>query len=387
MALRLLHTSDLQIGRAFAFAPPETAAVLAAERFDVLDRLAQAARLVGAPRILVAGDVFDGTHLSDQTLDRALWRMSAANDLVWHLLPGNHDPHRPGGLWERLGRKGLPPNVRAHLSPQVVALDPAPGEPPAVLLPAPLGHRRAPGDPTAWMDEAPSPEGALRVGLAHGSVQGFGAERGAEANPIAPDRARRAGLAYLALGDWHRTNRINPTTWYSGTPEPERFRVDPAGDGTRCGGGVALAVTIEGPEAVQVAPVPTGRFVWHLAEPTLAETAEIDALADRFLSMPNSADIVLRLAPRGALTLAGREHFRNRIENSLAARLRWLDLDLSALELRPEDEEIAVIDLEGAVRIAADRLAARARDAADPAAATAKRALVELWLMRGLAKG
>ncbi|MFQ3623618.1 MAG: metallophosphoesterase [Acetobacteraceae bacterium] len=387
MTLRLLHTSDLQIGRAFAFAPPETAAVLAAERFDVLDRLARAARTAGAPRILVAGDVFDGTQLSDQTLDRALGRMAAAADLVWHLLPGNHDPHRPGGLWERLGRKGWPSNVRPHLSPEPVELDPVAGEPRAVLLPAPLGHRRAPGDPTGWMDQAPSPEGALRVGLAHGSVQGFGAEEGTEANPIAPDRAGRSGLAYLALGDWHRAIRIGPATWYSGTPEPERFRVDPDGDGTRCGGGVALAVAIEGPGAVRVERVSTGRFAWHLAEPRLAEPAEIDTLADRFLPMPDAGDTVLRLAPRGALTLAGREHFRDRIEETLAARLRWLDLDLSALEVRPRDEELAAIDLEGAVRIAADRLAARARDPADPAAATARRALVELWLMRGLAKG
>lgn len=385
MPLRFLHSSDLQIGRGFAFAPPDKAALLAEARLDVLDRLAEAARAAGAPRVLLAGDVFDGTQLSDHTLDRALARIAAAADLIWHLLPGNHDPHRPGGLWERLGRKGWPPNLRAHLAAEPAPLDPAPGELPAVLLPAPLAHRRLPGDPTAWMDAAATPEGALRIGLAHGAVAGFGAEEGAEVNPIAPDRAARAGLAYLALGDWHRTIRVGSATWYSGTPEPDRFRIDPDGDGTRCGGGVALAVEIGGTTA-RVEPVRTGRFVWHLAEPVLAEAAEIDALADRFLAMPGAADIVLRLAPRGALTLAGREHFRDRVEETLAARLRWLDLDLSALEVRPEDAELAAIDLEGAVRLAADRLAALARDPASPQAGAARRALVELWLMRELAR-
>lgn len=386
MPLRFLHASDLHIGRSsFAGAPPDKAALLAEARLDALDRLAEAARGAGAPRLLVAGDVFDATQLADHTLDRALARMAAARDLVWHLLPGNHDPHQPGGLWERLGRKGWPPNVRAHLAAAPVPLDPAPGEPPAVLLPAPLGHRRLPGDPTAWMDAAPTPEGTLRIGLAHGAVAGFGAEEGAETNPIAPDRAARAGLAYLALGDWHRTIRVGPACWYSGTPEPDRFRIDPDGDGTRCGGGTALAVAIDGP-APRVERVATGRFVWHVAGPVLAEPAEIDALAERFLAMPDAAEVVLRLAPRGALTLAGREHFRDRIEEGLAARLRWLDLDLSGIEVRPEDAELAAIDLEGAVRIAADRLAARARDPADPDGATARRALVELWLMRELAR-
>jgi DNA repair exonuclease SbcCD nuclease subunit len=386
MPLRFLHCSDLQIGRSFAFAPPDKATLLAEARIDALDRLAAAARGCGAPRILVAGDVFDGTQLSDRTLDRALARMAAASDLIWHLLPGNHDPHRPGGLWERLGRKGWPANVRPHLAAEPVPLDPAPGEPPAVLLPSPLGHRRVPGDPTVWMDGAATDEGVLRIGLAHGAVAGFGAEEGTEANPIAPDRAARAHLAYLALGDWHRSIRVGPATWYSGTPEPDRFRVDPDGDGTRCVGGVALAVEIDAPGAIRVTRVPTGRFVWHCAEPVLAEAAEIDALAERFEAMPEAAEIVLRLAPRGALTLAGRAHFHDRVEERLAARLRWLDLDLAGLEVRPEDEELAAIDLEGAVRIAADRLAARARDPADPAAATARRALVELWLMRELAR-
>jgi DNA repair exonuclease SbcCD nuclease subunit len=385
MAVRFLHSSDLQIGRSFALAPPDRAALLAEARIEAIDRLAAAARKAGAPRILVAGDLFDGTQLADLTLDRALARMAAAPDLVWHLLPGNHDPHRPGGLWERLGRKGWPTNVHAHLAAEPVPLGPAPGAPPAVLLPAPLGHRRAPGDPTAWMDQAATPEGALRIGLAHGAVAGFGAEEGAEVNPIAPDRAARAGLAYLALGDWHRMIRVAPATWYSGTPEPDRFRIDPDGDGTRCGGGFALAVTIDGPRSVSIERLPTGRFTWHLAEPVLAEIAEIDALADRFLGMPDAGDIVLRLAPRGALTLAGRERFRDRIEEQLAARLRWLDLDLAGLEVRPEDAELAAIDLEGVVRIAADRLAERARDPTSPQAEAARRALVELWLMRDLA--
>jgi len=385
MALRFLHSSDLQIGRSFALAPPDRAALLAEARIEAIDRLAAAARKAGAPRILIAGDLFDGTQLADLTLDRALARMAAAHDLVWHLLPGNHDPHQPGGLWERLGRKGWPTNVHAHLAAEPVPLGPAPGEPPAVLLPAPLGHRRAPGDPTAWMDHAATPEGALRIGLAHGAVAGFGAEEGAEVNPIAPDRAARAGLAYLALGDWHRMSRVGPATWYSGTPEPDRFRIDPDGDGTRCGGGFALAVTIDGPGSLSIERMPTGRFTWHLAEPVLAEIAEIDALADHFLAMPDAGDIVLRLAPRGALTLAGRERFRDRIEEQLAARLRWLDLDLAGLEVRPEDAELAAIDLEGVVRIAADRLAERARDPASPEAEAARRALVELWLMRDLA--
>jgi len=388
MALRLLHTADLQIGRRFDFAPSDRAALFAEARLEAIDRLAHAARAIGAPRILVAGDLFESEHLSSLTLDRTLAAMRQNEDLVWHLLPGNHDPDRPAGVWDRLARAGLPKNVVVHREASPVALETSGDELPAWLLPAPLAHKRQPGDPTAWMDDAATPEGALRIGLAHGSVSAFGAEEGTATNPIAPDRAERAGLAYLALGDWHGRKRIGPRTWYPGTPEPDRFRVDGESDGTLCVGGVALAVTISaGADPPAVQPVATGRFLWRRAAPHFIDSADVDRFVDAASAWPRLEDTVLRLAPQGAVPLRGWERMQEAIERDLAARLRWLDLDRSALSLRPEDVELAAIDLEGVVRIAADRLAARARDPADPKAETARRALLELWLMRELAKG
>ena len=42
-------------------------------------------------------------------------RLRRHTDLEWHLIPGNHDPACPGGVWERVLRDGLPANVRIHL--------------------------------------------------------------------------------------------------------------------------------------------------------------------------------------------------------------------------------------------------------------------------------
>ncbi len=79
------------------------------------------------------------------------------------------------------------------------------------------------------MDGVASPAGTLRIGLAHGSVQGFGSA--GEANvPIDPARVKSAGLSYLALGDWHGTTRISDRAWYSGTPEPDGFRDNDPGN-------------------------------------------------------------------------------------------------------------------------------------------------------------
>src|SRR6202011_5230841 len=110
----------------------------------------------------------------------------------------------------------------------------------AFLLPAPLLRKSELDDISAWMDGAATPPGALRIGLAHGSVVNFGNE-GEATNPIDPARSAKARLDYLALGDWHRTLRVGPAAWYAGTPEPDR-----AGGQER---GTALLVDIAGPGA------------------------------------------------------------------------------------------------------------------------------------------
>ncbi|MGO7733793.1 DNA repair exonuclease, partial [Rhizobium johnstonii] len=76
---------------------------------------------------------------------------------------------------------------------------------------------------TEWMTGAATPDGSIRMGLAHGPIQEF-AEDATATNVIAPNRAALAGLDYMALGDWHGSVATDPRTHYSGAPEPERFK-------------------------------------------------------------------------------------------------------------------------------------------------------------------
>ena len=146
--------------------------------------------------------------------------MRAFPGVRWHLIPGNHDPHQPGGPWDRLLRRGLPDNVWVHLEPAPVAL----GDDNARLLPAPLARRRSLDDPTAWMDQAPTPGWTLRIGLAHGSISAFGSDATTQPNLIDPARPERAGLAYLALGDWHGMKRIGAALLVLGHAGSRRLR-------------------------------------------------------------------------------------------------------------------------------------------------------------------
>jgi DNA repair exonuclease SbcCD nuclease subunit len=204
--MRFIHSSDLQIGMVFNYFELDIAFALQDARQAVVHTLGERAQEYGATAVLLAGDTYDKQQLSSQTLAKPIEAMRRFPRIKWHLLPGNHDYVRENGLWDRLGRLGLPANVHVYTNPGAVEIAGDAGTE-VFLLPAPLRYRSNDDDLTAYMDSAPTPEGAIRIGMAHGSIQGFGSE-GEAKNYIAPDRAEKAGLAYLALGDWHRQLRV-----------------------------------------------------------------------------------------------------------------------------------------------------------------------------------
>jgi DNA repair exonuclease SbcCD nuclease subunit len=281
-------------------------------RLGAITRLGELARAHGAERILVAGDVYDMEAPTPRSLNQPLERMRNFSTIHWHLLPGNHDPYRPGGLWDQLLRQDLPANVHIHIAPEPAVLD----EESFALLPAPLRHRRTLGDPTAYMDHVELPSGIVRIGLAHGTVIGFGPDDEDVPNRIAPDRPERASLSYLALGDWHGQKKINERCWYSGTPETDAF-------GT-IDGGQALLVEIEGRRAPPlVTPLPTGHYTWITLSEHLNSRADIDFLAKKLRALSDSPDQVLvHLITEGALSLEDRQYFEEQIVQGVSAALR-----------------------------------------------------------------
>jgi DNA repair exonuclease SbcCD nuclease subunit len=191
VGIRFLHTSDWQIGKVYRFVDDGTMGLLQEARLAAITRLGEQAVEHGARHVLVAGDVYDMEALSPRSLNQPLERMRKFDKVTWHLMPGNHDPHRPHGLWDQLLRSSVPDNVVLHVDskPRIFESDGF------AVLPAPLQFRRTLQDPTAYMDDAATPDGIIRVGLAHGTVTGFGSDDKDVPNFISPDRAKSAGLA------------------------------------------------------------------------------------------------------------------------------------------------------------------------------------------------
>lgn len=365
--MKFIHTADWQIGKVFKrFGGKEETLQLA--RLEAIETLGQLATDENARHVLVAGDVYDSEAPGEITLRAPLERMRQFPNITWHLLPGNHDPHRPEGIWDRILSAGLPSNIHLCLESKPVEIEPA-----VFLLPSPLLRKSEIRDVTEWMDDAATPVGAIRIGLAHGAVIGFGTE-GEASNKIDPARQRLATLDYLALGDWHRTLQIGAGTWYSGTPEPDR-----AGSQEE---GRALVVEVYGHgNPPQVREAPTGRFRWITREFDLVDGSELEDIEARLRALPQLSKTILRLRLKGTTSLAARAGFSDK-ETNLTAALFSLEADLNDLEVRPTDADLESIDFDGVLRLAADRLQSQAEDAtlSGDARHIAQEALTQLYI-------
>ena len=358
--IRILHTADWQVGKPFGQFEPDRRGELRAERFAVVARIAALAQARGCDAVLVAGDAFDDNTVSDRDLHRTLEAMAGFSG-PWIMLPGNHDAALSESVWTRLRRRSGQAAVVIADRPEPIDLK----DGAAVILPAPLTRRHEGADLTAWFDHAETPAGAVRIGLAHGSVANRLPAKAESGNPIADDRTERARLDYLALGDWHGFVEIAPRTVYAGTPEPDRYPANEPGH-------VAI-VEIDAPGAApRIERVRTARFDWRAMD--LRLDGAIDGLDAALAELTRPGETLLDLTLTGSLPL--RE--RVRLDAALgewSARLFDLRLRDAGLIDEPDAEDLDLIDVGGFVRVAIDRLRERAADPQDPDRTAAQLAL------------
>ena len=204
----------------------------------------------------------------------------------------------------------------------------------AIVLPCPLLRRSDSHDPTAWvrqLDWSALPADKPRLLLAHGSVQGFGAtdldadQDADEENPASAnnrlqlDAALLEQLDYVALGDWHGLKQVNARSWYSGTPEPDRF---PRTDDYQ--GGQVLAVTATRGELPKVQPRPTASLRWLPLQVELQSIGDVERL-ERQLEQQlgdEPGQQLLLLEERGHLSLEGHRRYDALLERWEAQLLR-----------------------------------------------------------------
>ncbi len=370
--MKFLHTADWQIGMKYSHTG-EVGTRLREERINSLRVLVEIARAHEAEFMLVAGDMFEDNGVERVLVQKVADILATAGMPVF-VIPGNHDPCVPGSVWEHPAWEEAG-NVTVLLSECPVEI------PGGLLYPCPIREKYSGMDPTTWIHNAPRNTGDIRIGIAHGTVEGVCQE--VQEYPVSRNAAERAGLDYLALGHWHSLATYPGEDGavrmaYSGTHEATKF-------GERDSGNI-LVVEIEGGGAAPVlTPIHTGELEWVVIEKELREERDIAELRAQIESVktPGKALVDIRLA--GLLTTAGQRELSRIREILESGRFLFGRIDAARLRPAPEDENWVAALPAGVIREAGSRL----RELADPAFAgrrtdgaspeIAARALIELY--------
>jgi DNA repair exonuclease SbcCD nuclease subunit len=371
--MRFLHTADWQIGMKASHVG-EAGTRVRDERLAAARRVVEAARDAGADFILVSADTFEDNGV-DRVLVQKVADILAGFSGPVYVIPGNHDPLVPGSVWDHPAWKASA-NVHVLREERPVEI------PGGTLYPCPVRAKRSGMDPTAWIARE---EGqGLRIGLAHGTVEGVPQDE--PDYPIPRNAASRCGLDYLALGHWH-SMAMYPSSdgvvrmAYSGTHETTKFGERDSGN--------ALLVEIAGPGAPPVTtPVRTGGLAWVTIEEEARIPGDVARLQERVEGIADPMMTLLQVQVNGLLSPADRDALVH-LEEVLTSRFLWARLDATHVRPAPEDESWVAGLPPGILRDAASTL----RTLGDPAYTgqrpdgaspeVAARALLELYAIVG----
>jgi len=369
MTMRFLHTADWQIGMKAAHVG-EAGDKIREERVKTVRKLIDVARDNNAEFVIIAGDLFEDNAIERVLVQRIADVLSNSNIPVF-IIPGNHDPFTPGSVWEHPVWKTCD-NVQVLTEEQPVEV------PGGILYPCPVRERYSGKDPTAWIRA--SGESGIRIGMAHGTVEGIHQEE--PDYPIPRDAAVRAGLDYLALGHWHSTTTYEDSSGairmaYSGTHETTKF-------GERDSGNVLLVEIRDKGSPPVVTPVHIGGLKWEVMEVDIRQVGDLLRLRERIEGFERPDKILLDIKISGLLFSEERNEIA-RIKEILSSRFLFGRIDSSGVTLSPDDESWVTNLPPGIIRETGVRL----REMADlsfegerpdwASAEVASRALIELY--------
>jgi DNA repair exonuclease SbcCD nuclease subunit len=370
--MRFLHTSDWQLGMTRAFLTPEASARFSQARIDAIATLGRLAAEHQAKFIVVAGDVFESSQISRETLVRTLEALKQLPVPVF-LLPGNHDPLDGASIFSTKEFRDAPEHVIVIRDQTPI---PVPGAEGVEVVGAPWRTRHPNADLCAELAAAldPAPAGVTRIAVCHGQTDNLSPDLSQPAiiGLARAETALREGrFHYLALGDRHSVTPVGETgrVWYSGAPVATDFvEEDP---------NQALLVDADAGRC-EVTPLAVGD--WHFVAEhfTVDDADDVERFRSWLDDLPGKERTAVKVGFTGSVNLATAgaldEVMETRRELFASLRLRERTTDLAVVPDEPDQDSVS---LAGYAKATWDELLAQSKEG-DETAGDALRLLYRL---------
>jgi DNA repair exonuclease SbcCD nuclease subunit len=300
------------------FLSDEAQARFSGARIDVIRKIGELAVTENCGFVVVCGDVFESNQVGRPVVVRALDAMAVTPQVIFYLLPGNHDPLDASSVYRS-------PTFLEHLPSNVVVLagsDPVDVAPDVELVPAPWFTKRPLTDLVDEASDGLDSEGAVRIVVGHGAIDSLSPDQNDPAL-VALSRLEESldsGVVhYVALGDRHSTTEVGETgrVWYSGAPEPTDY--------TETEPGNVLLVDLDTDRVhVEDRSVGTWRFLRH--DWDLTGDADIDALEAWLSGLDDKERTIVKVSLVGQVSLAQKARLDDLLDHHsdlLAALETW----------------------------------------------------------------
>ena len=278
--VRFLHTSDWQMGMRAVHAGIKAKKVRDM-RFESALCVAKLAKEHRVQFVIIAGDVFEHHDVDEVVVKRTVDILNQFAPIAVYVLPGNHDPYVPGGVWGRQSWRRVGSHVILCTEPTEIEFDDR-----VAIYPCPLTQKRSNLDPTTWIPQRADSDTRIRVGIAHGALDML---PDSVNFPISKDRPELSGLDYLALGDWHSPLQHGRTV-YSGTMEPTSFT-------ERDPGYVTLVEILSNGEEPKLTWHQTRILTWTELKPAIGDITDVESLDSTIRGLGALDSLLLRIEP------------------------------------------------------------------------------------------
>jgi DNA repair exonuclease SbcCD nuclease subunit len=295
---RLIHTADVHLDASYAAAglPPGFGNRRRHALRSVFQSLLNRAQEWPADAVLIAGDLFDADRISRDTVAFLREQFERIRPIPVFIAPGNHDPYVATSPY---ASEAWPANVFIFKEPYWTAF---------ALQHLPVTVH---GFAFDGIDISSNPfgqlslpeDGRLHLALGHGSERGSQPPEKAAYCPFDAAEAAVPGLAYLALGHYHRHTRIegpfDTVMAYSGAPEGHDF----SETGPRHYLEVEIACGPGAAPRVEVRPVVSSSLVYHVQTLDAGACPHAHALVEALCALPQPGQppLAARIILEGAI--------------------------------------------------------------------------------------
>jgi len=335
MPIRIFHTSDVHIGLKFTRGYSEgIRQSLVDARLETLGRMVEVASNENCDLFVVAGDLFENLRVGKAVVRKSAEVLKRFEGLV-AVLPGNHDyiQESDDPVWpvfeDALGeghvvlKETRPYDLEAH---GVKAL----------VYPGVCVSRHSAENAIGWVaSEAEASDGRVRIGIAHGSLEGLSPDFNKDYYPMGKAELEASGMDVWLLGHTHirypDCDKVSSgeRCFFPSVPEPDGFDCRHPG--------YAWILEVGEDHSVTARSLAVGKFRFHNLEETVAGEAGLKALRKQFAELDGETSLVkLKLGGRLPGEVFGRI---GDFLGGLEKRALYLETDLTELlsEIRQED--------------------------------------------------